>query len=276
MIEQFLIGMDHPIVKHHRSRGQGLLPASSYIDLLFQLFREQGYDAAQLELCGLTVYLPLLIGNEEKAHLRIQLEKEGEHVWNIRGECEEHPHTASIGSCKERKLLMTARMLLKERAAFKERLDIARIRLDAEQSIHMEAYYDTCRMYDLVHDGIMLCEGTRFESVDSDCCLQVTLGSEALPNAAEFMFHPALIEGGIVGSGALIPQGTGNEEELFVPLHFESFRASRTLDNECWVRISEPIGNKPKLHLFTLEFFDSSGSKIAELLHFWSMSQKRE
>ncbi|MCG7407086.1 polyketide synthase dehydratase domain-containing protein [Paenibacillus sp. ACRRX] len=270
MKEQFLIRMDHPIVKHHKYEGQGSLPVSSYFDLIFQLFREQGYDFTRLELRNLTVYAPFLIRNDKDVLLCIQSRETEAGSWDIRIESDEETSGKRLN---KRLLLITARMYMRESLVFHERLDIARIQLETNQEERLAAYYEKCRQQNLFHEGIMLVEGIRYEGENGECCLRVVLGKEALPGAAGFMFHPALIEGAIIGSGVWFPQAMDGEQKLFIPLYCESFRAARTMDKECWIRIAKPVERKPKLHLTTLEFFASNGSKISELVHYWSTAQ---
>ena len=60
MQDQFLISINHPILKNHKVYGQALLPGLAYIDMLYQFFRENGHDYTELELRNLSIYNPLI------------------------------------------------------------------------------------------------------------------------------------------------------------------------------------------------------------------------
>ncbi|WP_280740114.1 acyl carrier protein, partial [Paenibacillus maysiensis] len=46
------------------------------------------------------------------------------------------------------------------------------------------------------------------------------------------------------------------------------FRAAAPLGTECWTRIAKPVERKKELNFLTMEFFDTNGKKIAELLNY--------
>ena len=71
MKDQLLINIHHPILGDHRVYGQALLPGLAYIDLLYQFFREQGFDYTRLELQHLSIYHPLIVTDESAVLLDI-------------------------------------------------------------------------------------------------------------------------------------------------------------------------------------------------------------
>ena len=62
MKETLVITDADPVIRGHRVQGREVLPGMAYIDLLYQLFRDNGHDPFELELRDLTIYRPLSPG----------------------------------------------------------------------------------------------------------------------------------------------------------------------------------------------------------------------
>ncbi|MFS0873157.1 SDR family NAD(P)-dependent oxidoreductase [Paenibacillus xylanilyticus] len=265
MEDQILIGKDHPVVKHHKAYGQELFPGLAYIDLLYQLFREQGYDFAQLEIRNLSIYNPLFVGQDLNVLLRVQCEETEAGRWQIRVEGQEQRKGLLSPECK---LHITAEMHLCDPLMFDEVLDISRIKQTAARSLSLDSFYAQCRHQELVHTGFMLAEGLVYEGENGASYIEIALGEEARRSAEGFMFHPTLIDGSGVGTGVLFDNTNEEEHRLFLPLFYEKFRAAALLGTECWTRIAKPVERKKELNSLTMEFFDTNGNKIAELLNY--------
>ncbi|UJF34764.1 polyketide synthase dehydratase domain-containing protein [Paenibacillus hexagrammi] len=89
MNEQFLIGTDNPILGNHKVFGQALLPGLAYIDMLYQLFRENGFDYRELELRDVTIYNPLIVEHDRSVMLHVQVAEVQKGQWKIRIEGQE-------------------------------------------------------------------------------------------------------------------------------------------------------------------------------------------
>ena len=72
MKDQFIISINDPILKNHKAYGQELLPGLAYIDLLYQFFRERCYDYKELELRKVSIYQPLIVGEDYVVRLFVQ------------------------------------------------------------------------------------------------------------------------------------------------------------------------------------------------------------
>ncbi|WP_088833756.1 SDR family NAD(P)-dependent oxidoreductase [Paenibacillus tyrfis] len=265
MEDQILIGKDHPVVKHHKAYGQELFPGFAYIDLLYQLFRERGYDFARLDLLNLSIYNPLVVGQDLNVLLRVQCDETEAGRWQIRVEGQEQRKGVLS---PERKLHITAEMHLCDPLTFDEVLDISRIKQTAARSVSLDSFYAQCRHQELVHTGFMLADGVVYEGENGASYIEIALGDEARRSAEGFMFHPTLIDGSGVGTGVLFDNTNEEEQRLFLPLFYEKFRAAALLGTECWTRIAKPVERKKELNFLTMEFFDTNGKKIAELLNY--------
>ena len=65
MKDQFLIDLNHPVVRDHTVYGRHILPGLAYIDMLYQFFRLHGHEFAGLELRDLTMYRPLAVSKND-------------------------------------------------------------------------------------------------------------------------------------------------------------------------------------------------------------------
>ncbi|MFG0213990.1 SDR family NAD(P)-dependent oxidoreductase [Brevibacillus porteri] len=265
MHDQFLITINHPILKNHKAHGQELLPGLAHIDLLYQMFRENGHDYSELELRNLTIYHPIMVGQDYDVMLSIQCTQGKAGQWQIRMEGQTQ-RNGILDS--EKKLYVTADMHQSASAQFDETLDLPILEQAVNKKINLHDVYEQCRRQELVHTGFMKAEGTIYET-DSAAVMDISLGKHALPSAEGFMFHPTLIDGSAIGSMVLFTSVIQEEQRLFLPLFYESFRATALLQQHCFARVqSSSIQRKNELMYMTMEFFDRSGKKIAHLQNF--------
>ncbi|NRS49278.1 SDR family NAD(P)-dependent oxidoreductase [Brevibacillus sp. HB2.2] len=265
MHDQFLITINHPILKNHKVHGQELLPGLAHIDLLYQMFRENGHDYRELELRNLTIYHPIMVGQDYDVMLSIQCTQGKAGQWQIRMEGQTQ-RNGILDS--EKKLYVTAEMHHHASAQFDETLNLPLLEHAANKKINLHDVYEQCRRQELVHTGFMKAEGTIYET-DSAAVMDISLGKHALPSAEGFMFHPTLIDGAAIGSMLLFTSVIQEEQRLFLPLFYESFRATALLQQHCFVSVqTSSIQRKNELMYMTMEFFDCSGKKIAHLQNY--------
>ncbi|MBW4478213.1 MAG: SDR family NAD(P)-dependent oxidoreductase [Tolypothrix brevis GSE-NOS-MK-07-07A] len=261
MKKEFIITANHPIVKNHQAYGQALLPGLAYIDLLYQFFREQGHGFAALELRNLSIYRPLLVGKGGSIKLLLQADEVSEGLWSVQLQDREQVD-------KEPQLYIKAEMHHRSEApVFEDYLDFPALQSASKTQINLGDIYAQCSSQELVHSGIMKAEGTVY-TLDDAQIVEVSLPAEAA-NAADFMFHPTLIDGGGVGSSSLFATLVEGEQRLFLPLFYENFRACALLGQKCLVRVkTASVRRKKDMMSMDMEFFDESGKKIAELKNF--------
>ncbi len=258
------LDINDPVLQHHKVYGQSLLPGLAYIDLLYQIFAQNGYKYYNLELRKLTIYNPLTVGEDYNVVLSIQCSERSDGQWQLRVEGQEE-HNGSLVA--DKKLYVTAEMHQIEPAVFDETLDVETIQKSANKIYSLEELYARSRRQELAHTGFIKAEGRVFD-LDSATIVDISLGHEAMPSAGDSLFHPTLIDGSAVGS-KLFPTLVDGEPQLFLPLYYESFRASSLLQRHCYTRIqNSSVQQKKELLSLTMEFFDSTGKKVGELKQF--------
>ncbi|EJQ37438.1 hypothetical protein IEE_05224 [Bacillus cereus BAG5X1-1] len=267
MHDQFLLDINNPILKNHKAYGQELLPGLAYIDMLYQLFRENGYHYTQLELRNLSIYHPLIIESDTSIIISIQCSEIKDGQWHIIVEGQEQ--RGGILSV-DKKRYVTAEMHQVTPRRFEEVLNLRKIKELTKNVVSLEEVYEQCRRHELIHTGFMKAEGLIYTE-DTEILIDISLGEKALPTAKEFMFHPALIDGSGVGFGGAPFPILQESQRLFLPMFYESFYASDLLQKCCITRIkASSVKSKNELIYITMEFFNEFGKKVGELKNFTS------
>ncbi|WP_217559260.1 beta-ketoacyl synthase N-terminal-like domain-containing protein, partial [Paenibacillus sp. GbtcB18] len=245
---------NHPLMKNHKVFNVEVLPGLSYIDMIYQMFRANGYNYRELEVRNLTIYKPLLIGNENQETILLHCHSVGNGVWQV---------TVERSTSSEKVLYATAEMHQVPIHEFTERLDLHLIQDTANNTIDVHDLYKHCSSKGLVHTGIMQATGKIFVK-DNELLLKLSVGdSEKIEG---FMFHPALIDASGLGVIAFSYHDMPREDQLFLPICYESFRAAALIEDTCIVRIKKDLLKfGSELSTATLEFFDITGEKIGEL-----------
>ncbi|MEG7378239.1 SDR family NAD(P)-dependent oxidoreductase [Bacillus subtilis] len=257
--EQLHISLNNPIMSNHKVYGQALLPGLAYIDLIYQVFQEHGYAYQELELKNLTIFYPLIADELYDIALTIHVSESKKGTWSIiidgqkqRGE-----------SLSDKRQYVTADMHRKERTAFEDSIDHNQWKHTAERILNLDELYEQCRSQELVHTGMMKAEGQIYKTKEG-ALIDLSVGQEALRHSEAFLFHPTLIDGSGIGSSCLL-----SDQTMYLPLCYESFSASERLQKECTARIlSSSVRQKKELTYMTIEYFNSSGQKVAELKQF--------
>ncbi|MCY8787193.1 SDR family NAD(P)-dependent oxidoreductase [Bacillus inaquosorum] len=257
--EQLHISLNNPIMSNHKVYGQALLPGLAYIDLIYQVFQEHGFPYQELELKNLTIFYPLTADESHDIALTIHASESKEGTWSIIIDGQKQ-HGESLS---DKRQYVTAEMRRKERTAFAETINLNQWKSTADRILNLDDLYEQCRSQQLVHTGMMKAEGQIYETKEG-ALIDLSVGQEALLHSEAFLFHPTLIDGSGIGSSCLL-----SEQTMYLPLCYESFSASERLQKGCTARIlSSSVCQKKELTYMTVEYFNSSGQKVAELKQF--------
>lgn len=261
MKEQYLIGIDNPIVKNHQVYGNCVLPGLAYIDMVYQLFREHGYDHTRLELRNLSIFNPLIVSKDKEVNLHVGCEEVASGRWRI-----------IMEGGEGNKRYATAEMLQRAPVTFaKETVSLDWVKQEsrkAKEVLDVEAAYEFCRELELLHTGLMKAKG-RVYGTAAEIWVDISPGEDALALKEDFMFHPVLLDGAAIGIWGLLASRLGKKRQLSLPLFYESFKATGLLQESCFVRVkSSSLREKKELSYLSMEFFDEKGRKVAELLNF--------
>ncbi|GMV31306.1 MAG: hypothetical protein AMXMBFR59_34310 [Rhodanobacteraceae bacterium] len=267
MTKQFLIRNSNPLVSVHRVHGLKILPGLAYIDMVYQHFRRNGHDFAGLELRKLAIHQPMVLPGSEDILVEMQVLEVRSGVWQV----------LIYGTRQQdgRAVADKARYAVGEMHrcttsfAPEEDQSIAPMR---EQARATEAIYSSFRERGLAHDGFMQVRGQAYSSA-THAFADVSLGEEASADRTMYMFHPALLDGGVTCVAGALPgldSGGGTTASmpsgLYLPLSYDSFRAVALIRDRCTTRIRhDSVRQRKELFIVTVDFLDPSGRKVAEL-----------
>ena len=244
---------EHPVFRNHVVFERGILPGLAWIDVLYQWFDEIDVPFNKIELRNLIIYKPFTLSQEQVVHLIIEATRKDK-SWKIRAY-----------DSSENSTYITAEVHDCIPIRFEEKICIKEILTDDVPSVSLEEVYKRCRQQGLFHTGLMKAEGRVYYLEDS-IWAKVALNETAKQHALNCLFHPTIIDSSGIGSTEAFVERDTDSPELFLPLYYESFKASETITNFCYVRIKKDtvIKNKEIITL-NMEFFDESGQKVAEI-----------
>lgn len=259
-----LMSVDHPVLRNHKAYDQELLPGLAYIDIIYQCFQRKGMDFRELELRNLSIYQPLIVAVDCDVLLDIQCVEDATGHWQVVLEGRERRG----GELSAPKRYAVAEMQRIAPVSFDDTLDIDAVRRMATAIHELDALYDQCSQQGLSHSGIIKARGQVLETA-SETCIDISVRPELSDGADGFLFHPTLIDGSSVGTQRLFAAIFDGEKRLILPLFYESFRACAPLHSQCVTRVPlSSVRRKNELLYVNLEFFDSDGRKVAELLNY--------
>ncbi|MGM3182114.1 SDR family NAD(P)-dependent oxidoreductase [Dickeya oryzae] len=254
----------HRILHNHQAFGQSLLPGLAYIDLLFQFFHRQGMDYRQLEMRNLTIHYPFTIGDDYGVDAQISCQKQAQGYWRLKVEGSEVSDDHSRSGLK---LYMSAEMHPVAASIFNETLDVEALKKTATSQMRLQDAYAEFGGDDIRHRGPMVGDGVIYH-LPSANLIDIAVPDEPLAGAEHYLFHPVLIDGSAIGSGDLFLE-QNQKQDIFLPLYYESFRASEPLSGRCITRVSRAsLKQTEQLSYLTMEFFKPDGEKIGELKNF--------
>lgn len=237
------------------------MPGVGYVDLILQLLVWQQVPLSQIELRNLSIFTPLVVGKGE----RVQMTVAGRPVPT--GELRIEVRTRRQNNDKE-VLHAVAKVTFVEPVRFEQTLSLPIS--GANTRTNFDEIYRWCREHKLVHSGLMKVDGLVHHRSD-DWIAELELAAGHHATAGAFAFHPALFEGGLLGGGIALSMlhADSDGSRLFLPLAFESFRASRSLGKRCYVRVpARSISRDDELIRLMVEFYDEQGHKVAEIGRF--------
>ena len=250
----FTLDLNHPILANHRVLGRHLLPGLAYIDLVYQLFRDHSLGCNELELRQVAIHQPLVVTAGSGVAVQVRCIPEGDDAWAV-----------SIEGTAEG-LFATAEMHRVPSAPFSHCVDRHSLVLPRSRSV--AEVYRECLGHGLEHSGCMKGQGWVHEA-EGGLWVEIEVDATARAQAEDSLFYPALIDCAALCSGDLLECAADGSLRLYLPLCYESFRATEALQAGCLAHIRESSRNRRnELRSFDVEFFSADGRQVAELRNF--------
>ena len=262
MKAQFLFDQHHPVLKDHTLYGHHLMPGLAYLDFLYQFFRANGHGFSGLELRDFTIYRPLIVRDDGPLVCEIEATGQDDGVWQVTIHAEGRPARASAPRMK----YVSIRVHSIQPRDFTDVIDIGQLRSRASTGIDLDDIYARCRNLELIQKGFMKPDGTVYMQGDT-MMAEVRVGGKGSANTNGIMFHPAIMDAAAVCSAWAVGLSGNALGGLSLPLFVRSFRATALIQNHCFVRARlQSVQHKGDVRYMTIEFFDASGHKVAEVV----------
>ncbi|WP_338932817.1 SDR family NAD(P)-dependent oxidoreductase [Streptomyces netropsis] len=249
------LNRDNPIVDDHRVHGVRTLPGVTFLDIVCRLLAARDVPLDGTELCDVLFVEPVVTTESFDRELVVELEPDGD-VFQVTATSRRTQDGTPVDDAVTTHLRATLRTGLPpltgalEPAAPGTPRDVGEV-------------YATGRSAGIEHRAFMRCAGTLRATADR-VRSELALGDEARATAADFLLHPALLDGSTMQSYALAFDGADADGRPLVPLHIASFRAARTLGDACTVDLRlGPAGAGDDVVKADIELYDRSGAPAA-------------
>jgi polyketide synthase PksM len=143
--------------------------------------------------------------------------------------------------------------------------DILSFKNKAQAVLPVAEIYKKYDIRGLQHKGIMKAEGNIYRSDDA-LLFEASIGPEGRSSAGHFMFHPALMDGCAIATLPLFDAMGNEQENLFLPLYYERFRAAACINERCYSYV--PVSSIKRINeliSYSVYFFNDAGNRIGEL-----------
>ncbi|MEX1830086.1 SDR family NAD(P)-dependent oxidoreductase [Luteibacter sp. CQ10] len=248
----------------HQVHGFKVLPGLTYIDLIYQFFRRSGHRFDELELRHLAIHQPMVLPGNDDILVEIQAPEIRPGVWRVMVEGTRQQDGRAVAD--------KACYAMAEMHRCEVRFDTDEDQAEPpmpQGRLDSDDIYATFRPRGLVHSGFMQVRGVGF-STPTHAFAEVGLSDEAKDSNAQYMFHPALLDGGVTCASGMLPGSDIDDGSpgggLYIPLSYDGFRATSLVRGRCIARIDHStLRRRNDLFLVTIDFLDEGGRKIAEL-----------
>ncbi|MFJ9818691.1 amino acid adenylation domain-containing protein [Streptomyces sp. NPDC101151] len=259
--ETFTVTTDNPLLRGHVVYGRNLLPGVGYVDLVLQVLARHGHPMAHVALRNLTILAPLVVAPGEQVLTTVAARPAPKDEWRIEVRSRRRQDTEDVLHA-----VVMARRCAPD--PFPERLPLPLG--GADRLTPLADIYAWLREHELVHSGLMKIDGVVHHR-PGDWVVELELPPAQRDSADGFLFHPALFEAGLLGGSVNSHMLHDENDEdgdvaLYLPLVFESFRATAPLGRRCYVRVAAASTSRDdQLIRLTAEFYDATGAKVAEV-----------
>ncbi|WP_309896269.1 SDR family NAD(P)-dependent oxidoreductase [Archangium sp.] len=257
---------DDPIVRDHRVHGVRIMPGVVFLDLVFRALHAKGFDTAAVELRDILFVEP--IATTEQFGRKVRLRFKPHDVQGLRWQVVAESWPLWAGGDPESDATENFRCeLFVGGAPLEGRLEVKALQHRATRTADADDAYAYARGVAIEHFEFMKGQGRLYFGEDN-VLAAFHLGALASEYVEDFLLHPAHLDSStLVPFLYLLEQRPDVARQPFIPIHIESFRASRPLGERVFVQVSRSSTAlvSDDLFLSDIDFYSPEGERIASM-----------
>ncbi|MDQ0059021.1 acyl transferase domain-containing protein/acyl carrier protein [Paenibacillus harenae] len=262
---------DDYVVTDHVLHGVHTLPGVSFLDLVYRILSEEGYDHSRVELRNVLFKQPVVTTDQFDQQILIQMSKQEDHGLitaksrSVRGDVVLEQEWTDNLQCE---LHFISGLVAKT-------IDPDFLKRESTRTFDLDESYAFGRSVGLVHYSFMKPEGLIYEGKDYYLA-EMDLSEKAKNVQNQFFLHPAFIDGATNTLSFLLPQ---LENKPFIPIYVSRFWAVSPLQNKQYVYIPKLAieeGASADIVYTDLELYDGEGRQTAHYIKFGAKRVRTE
>lgn len=236
---------DDLIVCDHRVHGVKIMPGVTFLELIYEILANEGYDRRDFVLYNVVFKRPVSVSDGYNRKVRIKLFETEAHngEFNIFADSIHLLNDCETGEWVHN---FECNIRASEGHGQDDRIDIDEIKRTALSSEDMDIVYKHAREYDITHYTFMKSLGTVYY-LGQTVCAELHLSEKAQDYLDVFVSHPVYLDAATLIApyyAYLNSESTGmdlTDKRPFIPIWINEIRAMRDLGRKCYiiVRVSD-------------------------------------
>ncbi|MEU3838576.1 SDR family NAD(P)-dependent oxidoreductase [Streptomyces sp. NPDC028635] len=220
------------VMQNHRVHGVSVMPGVTFLDIVFRVLRERGFDTARAELRNVLFHEPVVTAPGRDCDIRLTVSEPTDGSRWITAESRRREAGVPVGAHREN---FRAELVLHDLPE-PEPLDVGRLRATARRVSDLDEMYARARAEEIVHGSAMRCFGRLFHG-DGELLAELGLDEASAALDERFHLHPAKMDCTTIAAFTQLPPP---DQDPFIPVYIESFRAPRPLTGTTYAHMPRP------------------------------------
>ncbi|MEL4010204.1 type I polyketide synthase [Bacillus velezensis] len=266
---QFTLTIKHTdyIVRDHRVHGTRIIPGVTFLDMIYRMALSKGLPIEELECQNILYSEPVATSDTFDREIRIRFQGL-EQGWEIQAKSRKVKDDRILDESWDEN--MNCRLMPKIPESMSS-INIDEIKHASAREADMEICYDYLKKVDIEHFEFMKSLGKVYAS-DHSVLAELTLSQIANQYTGYFQLHPTFLDASTIISilyqacPEYFTQGSpASRMKTYIPIHIESFRMTKRLEDRCYVYIEKQDQNHDSGDVIQVSYglYDAHGEMIA-------------
>ncbi|MDL5023097.1 type I polyketide synthase [Bacillus velezensis] len=266
---QFTLTIKHTdyIVRDHRVHGTRIIPGVTFLDMIYRMALSKGLPIEELECQNILYLEPVATSDTFDREIRIRFQGL-EQGWEIQAKSRKVKDDRILDESWDEN--MNCRLMPKIPESMSS-INIDEIKHAPAREADMEICYDYLKKVDIEHFEFMKSLGKVYAS-DHSVLAELTLSQIANQYTGYFQLHPTFLDASTIISilyqacPEYFTQGSpASRMKTYIPIHIESFRMTKRLEDRCYVYIEKQDQNHDSGDVIQVSYglYDAHGEMIA-------------